>query len=52
MAREVSSTSDEIRDRLINLVAEGDGLLVVRAGRDAAWAGFDPTSSEWFLDAF
>ena len=46
------STSDEIRDRLINLVAEGDGLLVVRAGRDAAWAGFDPTSSEWFLDAF
>ena len=46
------STSDEIRDRLIDLVAEGDGLLVVRAGRDAAWAGFDPSSSEWFLNAF
>ena len=46
------STSDEIRDRLMTLVAEGDALLVVRAGRDAAWAGFDPTSSEWFLNAF
>ena len=46
------STSDQIRDRLIHLVPEGDGLLVLSAGRDAAWAGFDPPSSEWFLNAF
>ena len=35
-------TSDHIRDQLSELVRDGDALIVVGAGQDAAWAGLRP----------
>ena len=46
----VASTgpADEIRDQLTDLLREGDALIVIGAGSEAAWAGF--TDAEWLVD--
>lgn len=44
------ATSDDIRDRLVDLVPAGDGLIVVGAGTDSAWAGFAPAETDWLVD--
>jgi hypothetical protein len=43
-------TSDEIRDELVPYLACGDALIVVGAGSDAAWAGFQLTESDWLVE--
>src|SRR5215210_6949800 len=35
-----SGPADEIRDQLTDLLREGDALIVIGAGSEAAWAGF------------
>ena len=46
-----SVTADEIRDSLLTSVGEIPTLLVVRAGEEAAWAGFNETDADWLLTA-
>jgi hypothetical protein len=43
-------TSDKIRDELASALAEGDALLVMGAGQDAAWCGFEAADSEWLIE--
>jgi hypothetical protein len=47
---EAEATSDDIRDALTPCVRPGDGLIVVGAGRDAAWHGFAPSDAEWLIE--
>ena len=44
------TTSDHIRDELLPYIREGDALIVVGAGQDAAWAGFAATENEWLVE--
>jgi len=46
----VASTgpADEIRDQLTDLLREGDALIVIGAGSEAAWAGF--TDADWLVE--
>ena len=43
----VTSTgpADEVRDQLTDLLREGDALIVIGAGSEAAWAGWNPPTS-------
>ena len=43
-------TSDQIRDELTSCVLEGDALLVIGAGTDAAWAGFEAAECDWLVE--
>ena len=45
----VTSTgpADEVRDQLTDLLREGDALIVIGAGSEAAWAGLEPTDVDW-----
>ena len=45
----VTSTgpADEVRDQLTDLLREGDALIVIGAGSEAAWAGVEPTDVDW-----
>ena len=45
----VASTgpADEVRDQLTDLLREGDALIVIGAGSEAAWAGLEPTDVDW-----
>src|SRR4051812_38640336 len=47
---EAQKTSDEIRDELVDCLGERDGLLVIRASIDAAWAGFKPVDCDWLVE--
>jgi hypothetical protein len=44
------STADQIRDELLPYILEGDALIVVGAGHDAAWAGFAAAENEWLVE--
>jgi hypothetical protein len=44
-------TADHIRDNLLSDFDEIRYLLVVRAGPDAAWAGFNELDSDWLQRA-
>ena len=44
------TTSDHIRDELLPYIGEGDALIVVGAGQDAAWAGFAAAENEWLVE--
>ena len=43
-------TSDHIRDELMSMISEGDSLLVIGAGKDAAWAGFQEADANWLVE--
>jgi len=43
-------TSDQIRDELTPCLGDGDALLVIGAGSDAAWAGFEPAECDWLVE--
>ena len=45
-----ASTSDQIRDELLPFVSEQDALIVIGAGRDAAWAGFEARETDWLVE--
>ena len=45
------TTADDIRDALLSAFNELPRLLVVRAGDDAAWAGFNELDSDWLRGA-
>ena len=45
------ATADEIRDDLLSAFDDIPYLLVVRAGQDAAWAGFNELDADWLLGA-
>ena len=47
----VTSTgpADEVRDQLTDLLREGDALIVIGAGSEAAWAGL-PTDVDWLVE--
>ena len=45
-------TADHIRDTLQATVGDIPYLLVVKAGHDAAWAGFNQIDSDWLHRAF
>ena len=40
-----SGPADEVRDQLTDLLREGDALIVIGAGSEAAWAGWNPPTS-------
>jgi len=43
-----SGPADEVRDQLTDLLREGDALIVIGAGSEAAWAGF--TDADWLVE--
>jgi hypothetical protein len=43
-------TPDHIRDELMSMIADGDCLLVIGAGKDAAWAGFQEADADWLVE--
>ena len=43
-------TSDHIRDKLMSMISEGDSLVVIGAGKDAAWAGFQEADANWLVE--
>jgi hypothetical protein len=43
-------TSDHIRDALAPYVRDGDALIIIGAGQDAAWCGFEPADTEWLVE--
>ena len=45
-----SGPADEVRDQLTDLFREGDALIVIGAGSEAAWVGFEPTAADWLLE--
>jgi hypothetical protein len=49
---EADTTSDQIRDELTPCLSEGDAVLVVGAGIEAAWAGFEPADCDWLVEHF
>ena len=44
-----SGPADEVRDQLTDLLREGDALIVIGAGSEAAWAGLT-TAADWLLE--
>ena len=49
-ARWELDSTDYIRDELMSMISEGDSLLVIGAGKDAAWAGFQETEANWLVE--
>src|SRR3954453_15243121 len=47
---DAQKTSDQIRDELTDCLCDGDALLVIGAGIDAAWAGFKPADCDWLVE--
>jgi len=47
---QADGTSDHIRDELMSMISEGDSLLVIGAGKDAAWAGFQEADANWLVE--
>ena len=47
---EADAPADAIRDLLTPHLARGDALMVIGAGADAAWSGFEPVESDWLVD--
>jgi hypothetical protein len=45
-----SALADDIRDELAGILREGDALIVVKAGSEAAWAGLESTDSDWLVE--
>jgi len=43
-------STDYIRDELMSMISEGDSLLVIGAGKDAAWAGFQEAEANWLVE--
>ena len=44
------TSSDHIRDELMSMISDGDSLLVIGAGKDAAWAGFQEADADWLVE--
>jgi len=47
-----SGPADEVRDQLTDLLREGDALIVISAGSEAAWVGLEPPAADWLLEHF
>jgi hypothetical protein len=47
---ECSGPADAIRDQLADLLQQGDALVVIGAGSDAAWTGLESTDTDWLAE--
>src|SRR4051812_33595729 len=47
---QAKATSDQIRDELLSIVPDGNGLIVLSLGRDAAWTGVEPDEIGWLIE--